>query len=455
MKIKVLLTALALSFGLTGAYAQKGVDTGTQFGSGEDSIRCITNISLFTPYAKAGNYKDAKEFWEIVYEECPMATKDIYLYGTRIVGWEIANESDPAKKEALIQKLMGVYDKRIKYFGNDARYGTDWILSRKAQDYLQIKGEDADPKLMYDWLKVALDQYQEKTEPLAVSLYMFASLRLFHQNQDAHKEQYINDYLRSTAILDTQIAAAKAANNAKDLETLMTYKPVVDNGFASSGAADCETLQNLYAARVEENKTDMEFLKETLSLLRRMGCNDIEVYYAASRYVHENNPTPESAVGLGKQAVRDKDYEKAIAYFEEAATLDTDVNAKADDYYMIALLMFDQNNYSRSRQYALKALEQNPNYGKAYILIGSMYASTAKSVYPNDAVLTKVVYNAAIDKFERARSVDPSTAEEANKLINVYRAHLPSTEDIFMHPDIEKGKSFTVGGWINERTTVR
>ena len=28
-----------------GAYAQKGVDTGTPFGSGEDSVRCITNIS--------------------------------------------------------------------------------------------------------------------------------------------------------------------------------------------------------------------------------------------------------------------------------------------------------------------------------------------------------------------------------------------------------------------------
>ena len=47
MKIKVLLIAAACSMGALGAYAQKGVDNGTQFGSGEDSIRCITNISLF------------------------------------------------------------------------------------------------------------------------------------------------------------------------------------------------------------------------------------------------------------------------------------------------------------------------------------------------------------------------------------------------------------------------
>ena len=50
MKIKVLLLALGCTMGTLGAYAQKGVDNGTQFGSGEDSVRCITNISLFVPY---------------------------------------------------------------------------------------------------------------------------------------------------------------------------------------------------------------------------------------------------------------------------------------------------------------------------------------------------------------------------------------------------------------------
>ena len=46
MKIKVLLLAFGCSMMSFGAYAQKGVDTGTPFGSGEDSVRCITNIIL-------------------------------------------------------------------------------------------------------------------------------------------------------------------------------------------------------------------------------------------------------------------------------------------------------------------------------------------------------------------------------------------------------------------------
>ncbi len=453
MKIKVLFMALGFSMGVFGAYAQKGVDSGTQFGHGEDSVRCITNISLFGPYAKAGNFKDAAPFWEIAYNECPAATKDIYLYGVRIVAWEIANAKDAAQKEALIDKLMGVYDKRVKYFGNDPRYGKDWIVARKAQDYIQFEGDNANNKMLNGWLKEVVNEYGNKTDALAVSLFMFSSQRLLLADPE-FKAEYITNYLQCSAIYDAQITAAQAENNEKELSGLTTYKQAIDNAFANSGAADCETLQNMYAAKVEERKNDMDFLKETLNLLRRVRCQEIDVYFAASRYVHINQPTAESAVGLGKQAFRDKDFDAAVKYFEEAANLEVDADSKAEDYYMIAVMLNDQNNYSRARQYCLKALEYKPNYGAAYLLIGQMYASTIKSIYPNDNVMARAAYNVAIDKFEKARQ-DPETAEQANRYIASYRAHLPSTEEIFMHPDLEKGKPFVVGGWIGERTTIR
>ena len=454
MKIKVLLLALGCTMGTLGAYAQKGVDNGTQFGSGEDSVRCITNISLFVPYAKAGNFKDAYDFWKIVYDECPAATKDIYLYGVKIMGWKIAQEKDPAKKNALIDDLMGVYDKRVKYFGNDRRYGKDWIVARKVQDYLAQTGDNADYNQAYTWLKEIVDEKGADTEALGLSLFSFSSMKKM-LNDPNFKEQYIQDYLKVSAGLDAQLKAAQAANNQKEVNALTAYKSGVDNAFANSGAADCETLQNLYAAKIEENKDNLPYLKETISLLRRTGCQEIEAYFLASDYAYRQEPSDEAAVGLGKKAVKIKDYDTAIKYFDEAANLETDATTKADEYYMIALLLFEQNAYSKARQYCQKALEVNPNYGNAYLLIGKMYAATSKSVFPNDGVLARAAYNAAIDKFEKAKQVDPSVAEEANTLISSYRAHLPSTEEIFMHPDLEKGKPFTVGGWIGERTTIR
>jgi tetratricopeptide (TPR) repeat protein len=450
MKIKLFLLAAGCLIGTSGAYAQKGVDNGTPFGSGEDSIRCITNISLFTPYAKNGNYKDALEFWEVAYNECPGATKDIYLYGVRIVGWQIDNETDPVKKASLINNLMGVYDKRVKYFGKEPRYEKDWIIGRKAQDYVQRMGENADNKLLYGWLKEAIDEYGDKTDITVISYYMFASNQLL-VSDPSHKEAYIQDYLKSSAALDAQISAA----TDKELANLQAIKSGLDNGFANSGAADCETLQSLYGDKVEQNKDNLAYLKETITLLRRMRCNEIDAYFAAAEYAHKLEPTAESAMGLARKSVRDKDFTRAISLFEEAANMEVDNAVKAEDYYLIGMLTFEQNNYSKARQYCLKAIETNPNYGNPYMLIGKMYAATANSIYPDDPVLRKTVFYAATDKFERARQIDPSVAEEAGRLIGTYRSYYPSTEEIFMHPDLEKGKSITIGGWIGERTTIR
>jgi tetratricopeptide (TPR) repeat protein len=117
-------------------------------------------------------------------------------------------------------------------------------------------------------------------------------------------------------------------------------------------------------------------------------------------------------------------------------------------------MAYGSNNYQKARTYALKALEANPNYGSALILIGQAYGSSAPSVYPSDMVLRKMVFVLAVDKFLRAKQVDPSCTDNANRLINQYRAQFPDTSEIFMHPDLTPGESFTVGGWINERTTV-
>lgn len=454
MKIKVLLLALGCTMVSFGSYAQKGVDNGTRFGSGEDSVRCITNISLFVPYAKSGNFKDAEQFWRISYTECPASTKDLYLYGVRILTWKIDNEKDAAKKAELVNELMEVYDKRVKYFGNDRKYGKDWIVGNKAEDYVKYAGENLDIDKLYGWLKEVIDEKGEGCEVKAISYYMFASLKKMQADPN-FKDQYIQDYLKCSAIVESQIKAATAANNEKQLKTLEAYRANIESGFANSGAADCETLENVYASKIDEKKSDLDFLRQTIALFKRSRCMDSETYFKASEFAHQIEPTAESAMGLAKQAARKKDYPTAIRLFEEAISLATDVDQKSELFYTIGLLYFDDNTYSKAREYCRKAIEANPNYGAPYIIIGKMYAATAKSVYPNDPVLMRCVDYAAIDKFAKAKAVDPSCAEEATSLINSYTAHLPGKEEVFMHPDVEKGKSFTIGGWIGETTVIR
>ena len=47
------------------------------------------------------------------------------------------------------------------------------------------------------------------------------------------------------------------------------------------------------------------------------------------------------------------------------------------------------------------------------------------------------------------------SSAEAQKLINLYRQHYPSKEDVFFTPELKPGTIFHIGGWMNEDVRCR
>jgi tetratricopeptide (TPR) repeat protein len=156
---------------------------------------------------------------------------------------------------------------------------------------------------------------------------------------------------------------------------------------------------------------------------------------------------------MGKMYIKKEKWPKALEYLKQATDLQEDPNKKADLFYLMAVVNFQQKKYSQARSNCYDVLKYRPNDGKAYILIGNMYAISAKSCGNND-LTTKVAYWAAVDKFIKAKNVDPSVADDAKKLINTYSQYFPATETIFFY-DLKKGDKYKVECWINETTTVR
>lgn len=450
MKPAKLIFSTILALGASSLFAQTGAQDGSRFGKGEDSVRCIMNTSLYEPYAKAKNYKDALPYWELAYAECPTSSKNLYINGVRIVEWELSLEKDPTKRKALIDKLMGVYDNRMKYFGDDAQYPSARILGAKAVDYLRYLGKDADQKIAFGWLSESVAASKSATSPEVLKDWVACSEAIFKADANL-REQYLTTYLKGIEYIDEYHKTAKGGM----IQYAEQVKAFLNQQFAVSGAADCDALQSMYASKIEENKNDIEFLKATISLLRRSRCQESDVYFAASEYAHKIQPTMESAVGMGRQAAKKDDLAQAIVFFQEAVGYAVEPADKAEIDMFIASLHFRRKNFPQARTYALRSAENDPQNASAYILIANMYASTAREIYPSDAILVQTVYFAAVDKLERAKQVDPSKASEINALIASYRAHFPKNEDVFMHQDLEKGKTITIGGWIQEKTIVR
>ena len=113
-----------------------------------------------------------------------------------------------------------------------------------------------------------------------------------------------------------------------------------------------------------------------------------------------------------------------------------------------------KKKYSKARQYALKAASQKSGWGAPYMLIGTMYASSGPLCGPGTGFDSQRVTWVAIDKWNKAKSIDPSVKADANKLINRYRKYMPTRADIFQR-GISEGSTYKVPCWIQENTKVR
>ena len=122
-------------------------------------------------------------------------------------------------------------------------------------------------------------------------------------------------------------------------------------------------------------------------------------------------------------------------------------------YYDIAKIHLGNGSLSNAREYARKMLDINPNSGTAYIVIGNTYAASGKICGTGNDFKSHTVSWAAIDTWQKAKSVDSSVADEAQKLINRYSQYMPSKEELF-YEGLSVGGTYTIS-CLGVTTTIR
>ncbi|MBQ4395251.1 MAG: hypothetical protein II825_08160 [Paludibacteraceae bacterium] len=422
---------------------------------------CVMNISLFHESVKNKMYADAYEPWWSVYTTCPNANKSIYSDGAKIVEALYQATTDPAEKERLAKLAIEMQDKRIRFFGNDPKYPKAYILGEKGLAYVDFYG-DAKLAEARECLQQSVAGMGNKSKVMVLVKLVDVSYALYKQDPNGKAEQFIADYELASNALGEQ--AADASN--KNAEIAGKQKDYVDNIFAISGAADCSKLDEIYGAVVKENLSNLDMLQKIAKLYKRVRCTESEVYFAACEAAHKLQPTQESAAGCASMAAKKGDYEAAINYYDQAiklAMVEDELEDVADYQYNAAFYCYNNlKKYAEARKYAqasiatLSGLGLNKGQGRCYIIIGMCYAATR--LYGNDAkgaILNKTVYWAAVDKFVKAKQVDPSVEAQASEFISTYSRYFPTKEERFDLPNEFNGSTYFVGGWIGESTNIR
>ncbi|MBQ0057471.1 MAG: hypothetical protein KBT20_07430 [Bacteroidales bacterium] len=463
-------------------------------GNPKDEIVCknentvLDNNSLYTEYYKQKAYKDAYEFWSALYEAAPDYNKNLYICGETILKQLInaaAKEKNMEQYNKLVDDLLALYDNRIKYFGDDAKKPAATILGDKAIAYLSYKNKAADEELAYGWLEQVVNEQKDDADAKVLKQYVILSYNKFKKDPAGAKKLFIDNYMKGSELLDGALDRyqlrmeadqaimhgekssdpATLANTpekaAKDSATAKSFidfsrkaKQDLITLFANSGAADVETLVSVFEPQVEEKKADNQFLKNVSKLLgRSKEGRETELYTRVAEYSYNIEPSMEAAKGLAQSAVKAKDWDRALKFYDEALTRAIQPDDKTEILKYEAAIFMQNKEYSKCREICRKSLAIDPVQADPHVMIANCYASSANSV-GLDSKVAGLVFVAAVNELMQARTADPSRAPELNSTIAKYKAAYPEKGPIFMTLNLSSGAPFHIGGWMNVDITI-
>lgn len=415
---------------------------------GSDSLTCIMNISLYREFFKqwkASDYKnetvnDVIEPWRWVFLNCPKGTQNTYIDGVKIVSYLIENEKDPVLKNKYIDTLMMVYDQRIKYFGKEG-----YVLGRKGVDLFTYRPQDTEQ--IYKDLKKSVELEGDNSAGPVLVWYMNAAVNMAREGK-ADSIVIFETYDVASEIIDHNIKKNETVpEEKKNWEIIRGNIELILEPFAT-----CTDLVSIYRKKFTETPDDVELLKKINNILDEKKCQNDPLYFETTKRLYEIEPSPSSAYMIGKMLLNEGKYSEAIEYLKEADKMG-DTTALQKSYKYISQAYRALNNFPSSRTYALKSAALNPSDGEPYLVIGDLYAESAKECGDNE-LTSRVAYWAAVDKYYKAKQVDPALADEADRRIAAYSVYFPTASTIFFYT-LKEGDTYKVECWINEETKIR
>ena len=435
---------------------------------------CLSNLSIFAEYAKVKNYDAAYEPWFNVKRDCPEINSALYVFGERILKDFIKKSSSVADQNEYHKDLLNLYDDWLKYFpkNKQGKNQSGKILATKAQSMIDYKlGDKQDiynvfdkafkddpssfrsPKGLYNYFKTYYNLY--KVENSSVTLEA-----LFEKYEELSErfEMEMNSYTSKLDLLlkkeeNNDPLTGRETRNKKVYEVNMvacsTYLKNLNTIIAKEST--CENLIPLYKKNFDKFKSDAVWLNRAASRMDSKDCSDDPLFVQLVEALHELNPSANSAYYLGLLNDKNGDTQLAIKYYNESISLESDKLKKAKTLYKIALKFKKSRQYSKSRNYAMKALEFQTSLGSAYLLIANLYASSANNCGTSQFE-KRSIYWLAAKVARKAASVDASIRKIANKTAVSYEGRAPSKTDIFTEG--KSGETISIKCWIGKSITV-
>lgn len=429
---KILVSAVLTVVGLS-AYAQDLSDPKyAKWGETlEERKENILNSSYLKEEINNHNFDSASGYLHKLIEKCPAASENIYVNGTKLYKQRINRAQTLAEKNAYVDSLLWLYDVRLENFGTHRTRGKDYILERKAREYLTYKESDREGiRNAFEAAIAAQVEATGKADPEVLAIY-FKNLC----------DDYSND------VVDAMTVVAAYDGNAKYFEGIAPeqeeFKDQFEKCFAMSGAASCENIEKIFAKKIADAPEDEAVIAQAMDLMSRAKCES-DFFLSVGEKYYAMKPSSITAKLLAEAFQNRKEYEKANQYLREALAKETNDAERENLLVRIGILEVTTNDYRDAVEAFREAQKINPEDGLIYYFLPQCYVFGAKNCngFAKDATFW-VAYDMLQKAIPLLEGDYPEFAANAKSLAATYRSAFPTTEECFFN-ELSEGSTYTV-----------
>ncbi|MDA9585104.1 hypothetical protein N9R63_04920, partial [Flavobacteriaceae bacterium] len=396
---------------------------------------CTIKYNLFKGDYQSKKYNDAFVNWMFLMDNCQKLSINTYKLGDKLAQIRFKDAADKTEAAALVKR---VYQQRLENFPtkDPAKVHSDYAT-------FLVKNKLASDDEVFEILQLA---YSIDPNRMSVkNIY-----RYFQGITDANKDtnpqkvfdtyddviesvgEKLIDYAKKLKVLNDKVEAGQELDK-KEKRKLRAY--TINSkalGQVESGLdniiivlSTCDRLVPLYERDFEINKTNAKWLKRAVSRMFNKECTDDPLFEKLAIAYAEASPSADAYSFVAGVLAKKGDVSGAEEMRMKAFELETDLFKKANFKLKFAQSAKKRGQKSKARQLAREAISLNPNIGRAYLFIASLYATSVNSCGTNEFE-KRMTYVAAFNKAVRASKVDPSMSSVARKFIRNYKANFPS-----------------------------
>jgi len=387
---------------------------------------------LYNDARKQKDYVNAADNLQWLLENTPELNASLYINGVKIYK-EIERTATGDEKIAAQDRVMEMYDLRVKYFGDEAK-----VLNYKAYDAYKFYKDDKEKS---EWLF----ELYEKTYKLNgnnvgsqnLVAYMDVIRRYKIRGGDISDDEILSRYTKVISIIDYKI------ENGGDVAKFEKTKNFVDKMLTGMVTIDCAFIETNLGPKLGN---DLKMAKKIMGLAIPAKCTDLDIFLDAAIIVQDNEPSFGIAKVIAAKYAGVGRYDDSEKYYNMALSLADNNIKKADIYFELGRQDVHRGRKSSARTNFLSAVREDPTRKKSYKLIGDLYmASYNDCKKGNSRVEDRAIFIAAYNMY--VKSGDKKAMSNAKE-------QFPSMEDMF-NENLNEGDSYKVGCWINQVVTLQ